>query len=192
MIKLKTGVSTSLDFVKAMKERGQDVNPMFPPETLRAQLDDLSEEVHVTYQSNNETILQVVNDNESEEFDPGTPEADLDFNYVARLMSNGELDFSDFGSILESEDDTFIGIDGSFYIEYLAEYLKAQGISSGTFKATANEEVLEGTFVYNDSSEDVTEFVFVVDEDGSWVYTVTITKNSETGDYVVDVSHTSL
>lgn len=64
MIKLKTGVSTSLDFVKAMKERGQDVSPAFPAETLREQLDDLSEDVKVTFKSNNETILQVVNDYE--------------------------------------------------------------------------------------------------------------------------------
>ena len=64
MIKLKTGVSTSLDFVKAMKERGQDVSPAFPAETLREQLDALSEEVKVTFNSDNETVLQVVNDYE--------------------------------------------------------------------------------------------------------------------------------
>jgi len=71
MIKLKTGVSTSLDFVKAMKERGQDVNPAFPAETLRDQLDALSDEVKVTFNSDNETILQVVND-----YEP-TPDPDV-------------------------------------------------------------------------------------------------------------------
>ena len=40
MIKLKTGVSTSLDFVKAMKERGQSVSPAFPAETLREQIEE--------------------------------------------------------------------------------------------------------------------------------------------------------
>lgn len=69
MIKLKTGVSTSLDFVKAMKERGQNVSPAFPAETLREQLDDLSEDVKVTFKSNNETVLQVVNDYEGEDSD---------------------------------------------------------------------------------------------------------------------------
>lgn len=65
MIKLKTGVSTSLDFVKAMKERGQDASPVFPAATLRDQLDALSEDVKVTFNSDNETVLQVVNDYES-------------------------------------------------------------------------------------------------------------------------------
>ena len=47
MIKLKTGISTNLDFIRAMKERGQDVDAKFPA---------------VTFKSDNETILQVVND----------------------------------------------------------------------------------------------------------------------------------
>ena len=62
MIKLKTGISTNLDFIRAMKERGQDVDAKFPAATLRDQLDALSDDVKVTFKSDNETILQVVND----------------------------------------------------------------------------------------------------------------------------------
>ena len=83
MIKLKTGVSTSLDFVKAMKERGQDVSPAFPAETLRDQLDALSDEVKVTFNSDNETVLQVVNDYEPGPVPPAPVEKvtlTLDYN----------------------------------------------------------------------------------------------------------------
>ena len=64
MIKLQTGISTDMDFIKAMKERGQDVKAEFPAETLRDQLDELSEETKVTFDSTNETILEVVNEGE--------------------------------------------------------------------------------------------------------------------------------
>ena len=64
MIKLQTGISTNMDFIKAMKERGQDVNAEFPAETLRNQFDELSEETKVTFESTNETILKVVNEGE--------------------------------------------------------------------------------------------------------------------------------
>lgn len=64
MIKLQTGISTDMDFIKAMKERGQDVKAEFPAETLRKQLDELSEEVKVTFESTNETVLAAVNEGE--------------------------------------------------------------------------------------------------------------------------------
>ena len=64
MKKLQTGVSTNMDFIKAMKERGQNVNAMFPAETLRDQLDELSEETKVTFESTNETVLKAINDGE--------------------------------------------------------------------------------------------------------------------------------
>ena len=37
MIKLQAGISTDMDFIKAMKEKGQDVKAEFPAETLRKQ-----------------------------------------------------------------------------------------------------------------------------------------------------------
>ena len=74
MIKLKTGVSTDMDFIKAMKERGQDVSAEFPAETLRKQLDDLGDVVKVTFDSTNETILEAVNDDSEGHADAGTVE----------------------------------------------------------------------------------------------------------------------
>ena len=38
MEKLQTGVATNLDFIRAMKEKGQDVKAEFPAETLAKQL----------------------------------------------------------------------------------------------------------------------------------------------------------
>ena len=35
MIKLQTGISTDRDFIKVMKEKGQDVKDEFPADTLR-------------------------------------------------------------------------------------------------------------------------------------------------------------
>ncbi|MBO7615099.1 MAG: hypothetical protein J6T15_05325 [Bacilli bacterium] len=64
MGKLKTGISTDMDFIKLMKEKGQDVNAEFPAETLRTQLDLVSETVKVTFNSTNETILEAVNEEE--------------------------------------------------------------------------------------------------------------------------------
>jgi hypothetical protein len=75
MIKLQTGISTDRDFVKAMKERGQKVSAEFPAETLRKQLDNVSKEVKVTFESTNETVLASVNADEVEpEDEPVVPE----------------------------------------------------------------------------------------------------------------------
>lgn len=61
-MKLKTGISTDRDFIKAMKEKGQDVNAQFPADTLRDQLDALNENIKVTFESTNETVLAAVNE----------------------------------------------------------------------------------------------------------------------------------
>ena len=61
-MKLKTGISTDRDFIKAMKEKGQDVNAQFPADTLRNQLNALSENIEVTFESTNETVLAAVNE----------------------------------------------------------------------------------------------------------------------------------
>ena len=62
MIKLQTGISTDRDFIKVMKEKGQDVKAEFPADTLRDQLDALSENIKITFESTNETILAAVNE----------------------------------------------------------------------------------------------------------------------------------
>lgn len=64
MTKLQTGISTNMDFIKLMKEKGQDVNAEFPAETLRTQLDLVSDTVKVTFNSTNETILEATNNEE--------------------------------------------------------------------------------------------------------------------------------
>ena len=61
-MKLKTGISTDRDFIKAMKEKGQDVSAQFPADTLRDQLDTLNENIKVTFESTNETVLAAVNE----------------------------------------------------------------------------------------------------------------------------------
>ena len=68
MIKLKTGISTSLDFIRCMKEQGHAVSPVFPAESLRDQLNAVNENVTVTFNSPNETILAATNGGE-----PPTP-----------------------------------------------------------------------------------------------------------------------
>ena len=62
MIKLQTGISTDRDFIKAMKERGQNVSATFPAETLRDQLNELNEDILVSFDSTNETVLRAVNE----------------------------------------------------------------------------------------------------------------------------------
>lgn len=74
MMKLQTGISTDRDFVKAMKERGQKVSAEFPAETLRKQLDNVNEEVKVTFESTNETVLASVNASEVKPEEPVVPE----------------------------------------------------------------------------------------------------------------------
>lgn len=64
MIKLETGISTDRDFIEAMKERGQDISAQFPAETFASQLNEVNEEVEVSFLSPNETILQAVNEGE--------------------------------------------------------------------------------------------------------------------------------
>jgi len=78
MKKLQTGISTNMDFIKAMKERGQKVDAQFPAETLRKQFDDLGDEVKVTFESTNETILAAVNDDSTESKEAGTVEELID------------------------------------------------------------------------------------------------------------------
>lgn len=69
MIKLQTGISTDMDFIKAMKEKGQEVSAEFPAETLRKQFDEISEE-DITMNMTNETFLEEVANGEEVEPTP--------------------------------------------------------------------------------------------------------------------------
>lgn len=100
MIKLQTGISTNMDFIKALKERGVDVNAEFPAETLRDQLDSLDEETKVSFDSTNETILKVVNEGE----EPGE-DLSIDFDISDETDLFGKVASDLQTNIALSEDD---------------------------------------------------------------------------------------
>ena len=78
MIKLQTGISTDMDFIKAMKEKGQDVKAEFPAETLRKQFDEISKK-DITMNMTNEVFLEdVANSEESHEQTPVPEEVTID------------------------------------------------------------------------------------------------------------------
>lgn len=58
--KVKTGETTDLGFIKALKAKGIDAKAMYPAETLRDQLNSLDEK-DVSFLSTNEVVLDVIN-----------------------------------------------------------------------------------------------------------------------------------
>ena len=138
MIKLQTGISTDMDFIKAMKERGQDVSAEFPAETLRDQLNELSEEVDVTFESPNETILEVVNEGE----EPGE-ELTIDFDISDSIDLFGKV-ASDLQTGVTLDEDDITGT-----LKYVEGYT---GFSSKTKEQSGNYLVLH---VDTESEEDV-------------------------------------
>jgi hypothetical protein len=58
--KVKTGETTDLGFIRALKAKGIDAKAEFPAETLRTQLDSL-DDTDVSFLSTNETVLEVIN-----------------------------------------------------------------------------------------------------------------------------------
>lgn len=61
--KIRTGETTDLGFIRALKEKGITAKAEFPAETLRTQLDSLDDR-DVSFYSTNETVLKVVNNGE--------------------------------------------------------------------------------------------------------------------------------
>ena len=106
MIKLETGISTNMDFIKAMKERGQDVNAEFPAETLRDQFDALSEEKKITFESTNEDILEVVNEEEP------TPTPTIELVSAERMDVSGATQYDNPG-IVENGDKYTVSKEGN-------------------------------------------------------------------------------
>lgn len=148
MIKLKTGVSTSLDFVKAMKERGQDVSPAFPAETLRDQLDALSDEVKVTFNSDNETILQVVND-----YEPGpVPPTPTEKAILTIVPEEGAHIDSVVSLSIEVDKDTTFDLEG-WYTENTAHIQPPQDKPEHYFTPVQHNETLSTTTVVMDSNK---------------------------------------
>lgn len=140
MKKLQTGISTNMDFIKAMKERGQDVNAEFPAETLRKQLDEVNEEVKVTFESTNETVLKVVN--EGEEPTP-TPEVSIDFDIDDSIDLFGKS-ASDLQENVSLDEDAITGT-----LKYVDDYT---GFSSKVEEQSGNYLALH---VDTDSEDDV-------------------------------------
>ena len=98
MIKLQTGISTDMDFIKAMKERGQDVKAEFPAETLRKQLDEVNEDVKVTFESTNETVLAAVNEGEEP-----TPIEEVTINISVEGLDEGDVAAGTIGDEIITE-----------------------------------------------------------------------------------------
>lgn len=65
MEKLQTGVATNLDFIRAMKEKGQTVDAKFPAETLAKQLTNVGDN-NITMVTPYEEVLENVNSESSE------------------------------------------------------------------------------------------------------------------------------
>ena len=65
MEKLQTGVATNLDFIRAMKEKGQTVDAKFPAETLATQLTSVGDN-NITMVTPYAEVLENVNSESSE------------------------------------------------------------------------------------------------------------------------------
>ena len=109
-MKLKTGISTDRDFIKAMKEKGQDVNAQFPADTLRDQLDALNENIKVTFESTNETVLAAVNEDAVVPVEkPKATVAYLGGLDIEPEMSDGIIDIQEGSTVTYYEADESVG-----------------------------------------------------------------------------------
>lgn len=109
-MKLKTGISTDRDFIKAMKEKGQDVNAQFPADTLRDQLNALSENIEVTFESTNETVLAAVNEDAVVPVEkPKATVAYLGGLDIEPEMSNDVIDIQEGSTVTYYEADESVG-----------------------------------------------------------------------------------
>ncbi len=139
MEKLKTGISTNIDFIKKMAEKGQEVNAEFPAETLRKQFDEIAEE-DITMNMTNETFLAEVAN--SEEPTPVVT-LNIDFNVSDSVDLFGKV-ASDLQSEVTLNDDTIEGT-----LKYVDDYT---GFSGKVEEQSGNYLVLH---VDTTSEEDV-------------------------------------
>lgn len=139
MEKLQTGISTNIDFIKKMAEKGQEVNAEFPAETLRKQFDEIAE-ADITMAMTNETFLEDVAN--SEEPTPVVT-LDIDFNVSDSVDLFGKV-ASDLQSEVTLNDDTIEGT-----LKYVDDYT---GFSSKAEEQSGNYLVLH---VDTTSEEDV-------------------------------------
>ena len=85
MEKLQTGVATNLDFIRAMKEKGQTVDAKFPAETLAKQLTNVGDNT-ITMVTPYEEVLENVN---SESSGPEEPVEVNDESSLKEAISGG-------------------------------------------------------------------------------------------------------
>ena len=104
--KVRTGETTNLGFIRALKEKGINAKAGYPAETFRDQLDSINE-TKVSFLSTNETVLDVMNDGE-------TPSQDVTLT-VSITGINPESDFPTLT----------IPSTGETYIEFPATITKA-------------------------------------------------------------------
>ena len=110
MKKLQTGISTDRDFIKAMKDKGQKVNAQFPADTLRDQLDALNENIKVTFESTNETVLAAINEDAVVPVEkPKATVAYLGGLDIEPEMSDGIIDIQEGSTVTYYEADESVG-----------------------------------------------------------------------------------
>ena len=88
MEKLQTGVATNLDFIRAMKEKGQTVDAKFPAETLAKQLTEVGDN-NITMVTPYEEVLENVNSESSEPEEPEGPVEVNDESSLKEAISGG-------------------------------------------------------------------------------------------------------
>ncbi len=137
--KIKTGETTDLGFIRALKEKGVNARAMFPAETLRDQLDGLSEETKVSFESTNETILATVN----EEAPAPVVDLSIDFDVSDDIDLFGKV-ASDLQTGVAVEGDDITGT-----LRYVSDYT---GFSSKVAEQSGNYLVLH---VDTESEDDV-------------------------------------
>ena len=133
-MKLVTGVSTDLDFVKQVNEHGADLTIGSTPNKLLESL-ELDESLNITYNSDNETIVNSVNREESgSELVP-----DLTLNMSSATVS-GE------------EDKIMYTIEGDYsdnpiYVQYSNEFKRESSFNGHVIEITLpnNETVIGST-----------------------------------------------
>lgn len=139
-MKLKTGISTNEDFIKVMKDLGQEVVPGIPAETLRTRLDLVSDETKVTFNSTNETILATVNQDAPT---PPVVEVSIDFDISDSIDLLGKVASDLQTGVSESEGN----ITGT--LKYVEDYT---GFSGKVEEQSGNYLVLH---VDTESEDDV-------------------------------------
>ena len=131
MKKLQTGVSTDMDFIKAMKEKGQNVNAQFPAETLRKQFDEISEK-EITMNMTNEVFLEDVANKDE-------PEPKEQVTLTIRTFPE--------------DDDRLIVIDGEEFTSYVATVTKDIGTESTIHIESVGYLDYDGTILFDETKE---------------------------------------